>query len=158
MRERHHPQTIFITHEGKRVKVDEELVDILNVLRDLGVRTQHSCQGTQDEMCGYILADRKSFRPVLKKIYKAYKQDLLWTSHWTLVRAFLGGYRRYEVSHYIGKKPERQVFHFLTEKGEDTIRDGYALEFTNSLRYGRRITVRFPNDMIPLIYDLLIHI
>jgi len=150
-----HPQTPFLTHDGQRVSVDKELYLVLVQLRNLGVKTQYSCQGDVD-MSGYILADRKSFGPVLKKIKKLYVKNQLPHAYLqTLVVSFLNGYREREYAIFFGD-PERKIG-LTFDRGAHNY-GGFTIEYSTSWRYGRRIAIRFPNNQIPLLEDLFRHI
>lgn len=158
----HHTQIRFELANGKKVKVDQRLYAVLTYLRDLGVKTQYSCEGdpSYDEvgLSAYILADRKSFRPIIKEIKKFRKRKNVPAYLRRFSQDFLDGYisREYEVwiRHENAKS---KVFGKKIYRGEETL-NGFQIQYITSYPYGIRTVIRFPHEQIALMEQLLIHL
>lgn len=89
-----HPQVPFYTlGNGAVVKVDAGLVDILNRMRSLGLKTQYSCQGGGGHEA-YVLMDRASG----KRFEKMLKTAKLSGGSRHVANKFLNGPRMHDVS------------------------------------------------------------
>lgn len=156
-----HKQTQFITLDHRAVTVDEGLLPVLNELRRLGVRTQYSCQ--KDRKTAYILADRKTLLPVIKKINRMYENKQYSESTMEIVRRFRRGYSSHEFSWFKNHKIPNERMPAIETKFQRTISTGYhapcrySIEYLYSNTYGRRIVVRWPHyhtaEMLQLLKE-----
>ena len=74
-----HVQVPFKTKTGTQVEVDEGMLEVLTLLRDLGVETYYSCQGDPrtDEHMGrntYVLASGRDLSKLMAKIFWHHKR------------------------------------------------------------------------------------
>jgi hypothetical protein len=61
-----HKQLPFRLADNTHTEVDEGLYELLMLLRDLGVKTQYSCEGGR--FSAYVVGDAESFLPVIEKL------------------------------------------------------------------------------------------
>ena len=150
-----HKQVQFITLDGRATLVDEGMLAVLNELRRLGVRTQYSCQ--KDRKTAYVLGDRKSFQPALKKIRQAYKDGLLSEDSARAVRCFLRGYTVHEFSwfkvHPDGAYETR--FERSISTGHPSMGPRWSLQYLYSNKFGLRVVVRWPHNRTPAVLAML---
>lgn len=138
----YHTQVPFKTAYGNFVDVDLSMYDILELLRDQGVYTQYSCQGT-DKFSAYVLADAKSFLPLIKKALRLHKKGLLSKD------------ANYVMSHLRNGRLELDISHWFKEgslkfkKGlKKKLPRDYEAKLSMSFRHGVRITIRVvPEDL-----------
>lgn len=69
-----HEQVDFVTWDGKTVQVDRGMLKILSRMRDLGLKTQFSCQGGKHP--AYVLMDRASGQRFEKILQNAELSEL----------------------------------------------------------------------------------
>lgn len=149
-----HIQTEFVRPDGRIVEVDEGLINILDALRDHGVWTQYSCEGTGTKQAAYILADKKTFSPFLAKVFRMYKKGNLSAESTALVSSFLMGWRELVFIFYVGDY-DHTVAKLKFKRGVKRWPEAYSLERELSNRYGDRITVRFPPDSLGAVLKLI---
>lgn len=158
MDETNHKQVPFKTLDGEVVGVDEGVRPVLEQLRRLGVRTQFSCQG--DMFAAYVLADRKSFFPVLRLIRKKYQRraysPLARDAAWGFLR---GGFTQHSFVRYrVVDKPYGRVHTILWnvkyERGLSD-RQSYSIEYDYDNIYGFRICMRWPKQDMHKVLRLL---
>ena len=132
-----HRQMVFELSDGRLATVDADIYDLMIELRRLGVKTQFSCQGDKNR-AAYFLADRKSLKPVLKKLNK-------------LHRGFKSAHKTYEFDIFM-HDGEDHILHYEFNRGTHP---GYRIERTYSPTYGARIIVRWPSIKTKAFVDAL---
>ena len=153
-----HRQIPFITLSGEWCCVDVGVFDILTELKAHGVVTQFSCQGGDEyeknvPQAAYVMADTKSFLPLLKKIKRLYKKGNLSKESSMLVSKFLHGdiTTDFEIAF---KRGTYRVFYWAFKHMplSDT---KYSIERHFQYPEGLRTTVRWPHDVSDQVLNLL---
>lgn len=144
-----HVQVPFQLLSGEIVSVDEGLLKVLTKLRDSGVRTYFSCQG--DGFAGYISADRKSFRPLLRAIQKTmHRHAYLPDTQAFAEKLFTSGYL-YSVGVY-SRDFSNELFFKRIRKESTT---GHIIERIWDNHWGFRTIIRWPKDETHILLQLL---
>ena len=96
-----HVQVPFKTKTGIQVEVDEGMLEVLTLLRDLGVETYYSCEGSPrtDENLGrnaYVLASGPDLSKLMMKIFWHHKRGHYTQPSSAMVEDFLGGTKTFE--------------------------------------------------------------
>lgn len=152
-----HKQTLFYVDDARQIiVVDVGILPLMKALKEHGVVTQYSCEGMPNSHA-YFLATGKSMMPLIKKARRAYRQGRLSKSSSAMVSEFLHGHRRFELKHFVGEKPEHEMFSFKLRRGRPS-NTSFNVERTLSHRYGHRVTVRWPmertQDLVKLLSEL----
>lgn len=137
-----HTQVDFITANGEETEVDAGIFEILLSLKAMGVNTQYSCQG--DEFGAYVLADRKSFRRVLKAMKKFQRRGDYSPQSGDVVWNFFNIYRHVQITwfHWKGKYDESRVIFRRGKKNSFASKYSYEQLWDNW--HGFRTTLRWP--------------
>lgn len=146
-----HPQTTFLTADNYHTDVDFGMYSVLCRLRDLGVRTQYSCQGTPGENAAYVLADAKSFRPLLRKIKKNIRNGSYSPEAEKVARELFSNRKELVFVWFYHGEDRAKVIHRL---GRFDL-NGYSFERQLDNRYGYRMTLRWPTYHHDLIFQML---
>lgn len=147
-----HEQVLYKTSRGQTVKVDEDLLDVLNALRDHKVLTLFSCQGT-DEQHAYILATRHTAKKLIKRILKAFDNGLYSLEVADFVNRFKTGRRRWEMAIY-RDRGENEVFKWKYVRGS-YLPMGFSIEQSYHNVLGFRTCVRWPTNQTDILLKLL---
>lgn len=135
-----HLQTEFYTRLGQRTTVDLGLYNLLSMLNLLGVNTQFSCQGGM--FPAYVVADRKSFAPVVK----AMREHLRLGAYSPIASRFVhnlfaGTPEIWLYPHFRGVSyPQR--FQRVVNPNE-----GFEREYTWTREFGLRTVLRWPKEL-----------
>lgn len=151
-----HIQVPFETIGGETVGVDSGLLRILELLRDLGVETQFSCQ--RNESRAYILASMVSVRPFEKLVKKGFKNDVFSNETKFIIDLFLSAKPRFEL-----RRMKMKTLGNGAQASEQKIRifigkdNGFGIvnerSFCNLM--GRRVTYRWPTSITPAVEEAL---
>lgn len=135
-----HTQVGFITASGEQTEVDAGIYEILISLKVMGVVTQYSCQG--DEFGAYVLADRKSFRRVLKAMKKFQRRGDYSLQSGDVVYDLFHTHREIAITwfHKKGKYNESRV---IFRRGKRRSSSDYSYEQLLDNQYGFRTTLRW---------------
>lgn len=146
-----HVQVPLILRSGKKVMVDEGLVDILKALKDRGVRTQFSCEGNPYTGEAYVLADM-TLRKLLRKVYWRYWRGGYSPESRALIKQFTHGGFEFDMA--VIKKHWREVFR-MTMTARQQKRAGFMIERTWNNIYKNRMVLRWPASLNDKILKLL---
>lgn len=146
-----HEQVPFVTMDREVVSVDKDILEVMNLLRDLGVRTEFSCQEAL-QCKAYVLADWKSFSQLLRQIHRYYKRSAYSSASMQVVEQFLSGVHEYALSHFRPNLLEC-MFKLMFRRRKELNR--YHIEYTYSNHYHGRITLRWPTENNHLVQTLL---
>lgn len=145
-----HNQVPFVTKKGVVTTVDEGLLYVLTLLKDLGVETQFSCQG--DFFGAYVNADTPTFRPVILEALKRHREGSLSDSSMIFMYDFLyTGLRELTLDRRL-----KSEVRFADEEGYNPQCFSYEREL-KGLR-GPRTTIRWPKDRTVELQNLLVEI
>lgn len=152
-----HVQVPFKTKSGIQVEVDEGMLEILTLLRDLGVETYYSCEGSKrtEEHMGrdsYVLASGRDMTKLLAKIVWHRKRGHYTGPSASLVDGYLGGVKNFEWGKFKAYKHK-----YLHNDGCERVKTValrqltlqgrygfmYEVEQLYSKRYGWRVGVRW---------------
>lgn len=145
-----HKQVSFVDYFGNTVKVDKDLLFVLEAFRDFGVRTNFSCQGRKDHRA-YIQTQGRTFFPLLKMIVAFYWKGLYSKSSRQLIKSFIRGQKDF---HIVLFGETNHSFEFGTRHGEG-YHSTYSIEFSISTTHGFRIVIRWPHLETPRLLRLL---
>lgn len=139
-----HPQKDFMTHNGKMTTVDEGVYDLMILMRDLGIKTQYSCEDNQITGQAYVVMSMRSWFKFKRLILRS-----------TFQRHLLSAKRTIEFSLFSSKGSYRWVITtvYLTQPKRHRV--DYRVEHTISNAYGFRTTVRWPSKDTELILKAL---
>jgi hypothetical protein len=159
-----HEQIPFTTLDGELTDVDVGMFDVLTQLKEMGVRTQFSCQGggipIQDsdkkfQRLAYVVADAKSFMPVLREIKRNLRKNYYSEKSEDFARMlFRTGFSR-EFNLVLRRRNVEHQWSFRLN-AELIRRNAYRIEDEFSNRYGHRITLRWPADVMDDFLGLLL--
>lgn len=142
-----HVQVPFVTRGGKQTTCDEGMFDILELLKQMGVNTQYSCQG--DEFGGYICAFTPGVRRVINAAMRLHNDKWLSDQSMRLMDDWcLDGERHFRIA---SNRVAR-----LRYDGDPKQYFSYERD-PNSL-YGDRTTIRWPKDRGDEFHQLLLEI
>lgn len=147
-----HVQVPFTLANGKKVLVDEGLVDILAALRDRGVRTQYSCEGNPYTKEAYILADM-TFRKLLRKVYWRYWRGGYSPESRALIRKFIKGGKELDIA-VLTKDHWNQLMR-LTLTARQAKGAGFMIERCWNSKHKSRMVLRWPMHLNDKILKLL---
>lgn len=148
-----HDQVDFETRRGELVTVDEGLLEVLTLLKELGVETLYSCQGNHFD--AYVCAYTKGFDSVIRRALSLYRKQMLSGPSMRVIWEFIHGekeldfsaskhfgayYRDGDADHF--RFSFRKVFHINQQKTPH--RWAYEREWTT--QHGRRTVLRWPPD------------
>lgn len=147
-----HPQVPFTTVHGKKTEVDEELLDILEALKRIGVVTLYSCQGDEKHH-GYISALRPGMNRFLKIMFsisddRRYSQEVR-----EFIKGFKNGYKDVEFAIRF-QDGTYQAWAWNFSKGYENPR-GYQIERSWSNDHLPRIVIRWPHYQNETFLQLL---
>ncbi len=146
-----HVQVPFSLANGKKVKVDEGLVDILKALRDRGVRTQYSCEGNPWTKEAYILADM-SLAKLMRRIYWRYWRGGYSPESRAVVREFIKGGKELDIA--VFKKRTWFEIARLT-LGTPQKNPAFRIERIWNNKHKSRMVLRWPEVLNDKILKLL---
>lgn len=144
-----HAQVPFTTLDGDSTTVDAGIFHIIEQLKEMGVRTQYSCEG--GTFAAYVCADRKSFGPVIRAIRRQFDDEVYSPEATHFAFDLLHGKRDYHLHFGIGNGVSRSV---VVSPGEPMITD-FVLETSISNQFGVRTIVRWPREATADFYQLL---
>lgn len=142
-----HTQVPFITKNGTVTTCDEDLFDILTLLKQMGVETHYSCQG--DVFGGYICAFTSGMRPVINKIVSLHGKG--WLSNQSM--QLLNDWCREGV-----REVNLGNDYKIRWRGDDMPTQYFSYEREVGGVYGDRTTVRWPKHRRHELKQLLIEI
>lgn len=134
-----HPQVPFLTLDKRLVTVDEGLLDILEALRDLGIRTEYSCESDFGQ--AYVVMTGLSYRRFNKMLGRS-----------KLNSKFRGGRRVWEFALFAQQGTNKFFDISMRRKGPYY---GFKVthEWTN--QWGFRTTYRWPTNYTHELRQLL---
>ncbi len=136
-----HPQVPFTTIYGKKVEVDEELLDILEAFKRIGVITLYSCQGYEDRH-GYISALRPGMNRFLKAMFSISDDERYSPEVRMFVQGFKTGYQATEFAIRF-RDGTYQAWSGVFSKGYQHP-NGYQIERDWSNDHLPRVIIRWP--------------
>lgn len=145
-----HHQVPFISRSGEVTTCDEDLYDILTLLKQAGVETHYSCQGA--EFGGYICAFTPGMRPVVAKALELHDKGWLSFQSTQLVDEWRNGYREF--------KPMMGGAARYSETNRDLKLNPQHFSHERELNglYRDRTTIRWPKKRTDELHQLLIEI
>lgn len=150
-----HVQVPFRTLSGIQVEVDEGMLEILTLLRELGVETLYSCEGVLGESekwfkhDAYILCNGRQLTVLLAKIFWLHKRGRYSNRISWLAHRFANGTKDFEYGKFKvweQKSTGKKVHETKSKKqfvAEGKFARGYVIEELYSKHYGWRATIRW---------------
>lgn len=145
-----HVQTQFITLDGETVEVDEGMIDILNALKSLGIKTTFSCEDSMGR--AYILMPTSS----AKRLERIFRRGNFSTSTEALVAKFHEGRRTSEFSLYFGGDRGMDLRARLLFVKKHSRRNIFRVERVCDNKWGFRTVYRWPAHVSPKVLAALL--
>jgi hypothetical protein len=151
-----HEQVPFTTFDGELTEVDVGMFDVLTRLKEMGVRTQFSCQGGEDLQPAYVAADARSFMPIVRAIRKQLRWRNYSSEALNVARLLMYGGLKREVNFLVDKREDTYLytFHIRFKKKRSGF---FSIEDVYSNRFGHRIVFRWPaeftDDILKMLYE-----
>ena len=146
-----HPQVPFTTLYGEQVEVDEDLLEILDMLKRRGVVTLASCQDNHGQ--GYISALRPGMKRFLKDMLSIYNLAVYSEEVYEFVNSFSCGYKATEFSIFLRKGTYR-LWSFVSTKGK-YVPTGYQIEHYFRNDKLPSMVIRWPHNQHEIFLKML---
>ena len=139
-----HEQVEFIDFDGMPTTVDAGLIDIMELLLEHRVQTQYSCEDNMGQ--AYVIADRKSFKQLERRIWRSYFSRRYSPRSRQVARDFFRGRHEYDFALYLTRpETQRTLFRVLFERGGAKSKSArYTTERIFNNYRGLRTSFRWP--------------